>query len=52
MLNLNIDMSLFYNAVNSTFESIWPVIAPVVAIGLVGLVMGGIITIFRKWQDR
>lgn len=51
-LNLNIDMSLFYNAFNFTITSIWPIIAPAFSIMLVGLLVGGIINIFRKWQER
>lgn len=50
-LFLNYDINLFYQAFGSTMTSLWPIIAPAFAIMLVGLLLGGIIVIFRKWQD-
>lgn len=51
-INLNYDINLFYQAFTSTIHSLWPIMAPAFAIMLVGLLIGGIITVFRKWQDR
>jgi len=50
-LVLNYDIDLFYQAFSSTITSLWPIIAPAFAIMLVGLLLGGILSIFRKWQD-
>jgi len=51
-LVLNYDINLMYQAFSSTLQSLWPIIAPAFAIMLVALVIGGVIAVFRKWNEE
>ncbi len=51
-MRLNYDMNLFYEFVTSTFISLWPILVPAVAIGLVVMLVGGIMTIMDKIKYR
>lgn len=44
---LHYDMAPFYTFVVTTFQSLWPIIVPAFAIGLVVLLVGGIMTILK-----
>lgn len=52
MSYLNYDINLLYQAFANTWASLWPIMAPAFAIMLAGLVLGGIVTVFRKWIDE
>lgn len=45
---LNIDMQPFYDFVTTTFMSLWPIIVPAVAIGLVVMLVSGIMFIIKS----
>lgn len=49
---LNYDMNLFYNFVSSTFLSLWPILVPAIAIGLVVMLVGGIMKIMDMYKYR
>ena len=51
-MRLNYDMNLFYDFVTSTFLSLWPILVPAIAIGLVVMLVGGIMKILDMVKYR
>lgn len=49
---INYDPADVYQVVANLFYSFWPLIASVIGIFLAMMVMGGIITVFRRWMGH
>lgn len=50
-LALTYDINSMYQIIVDAMHGLWPILAAAVAIGLVTLLLGGIVWVFRFWRD-